>query len=508
MAESRNLGRYELLRILGKGAMGVVYEGLDPTLGRRVAVKTILTSIALDPDVERSYAARFTQEANAVARLNHPNIVQVYDFGVEGDVAYLVMEFIEGRELRSIIDDDERLGIDEIVRIMYELLDALDFAHEAGVIHRDVKPATVMLDARRRAKLADFGVARIQDGGQRTQADTMVGSPAFMSPEQIAGVKIDRRTDIFSAGVILYQLLCGDKPFKGEGPWAVMAAISNDSAAAPSLVRPGIPPVFDAIVARSLAKQPEYRFATAREFAAALRTAIGGGIIMPAPKDDDRPTRHTSDAELEFWRAIQGTGDPAELETYIDRFPDGTYSKLAKVKLSRLRDARKPDGTVATSAGEAATLVVEHRTAPAQSPPKKKRLAGTVALVVAGAIGLLGTALWLKGPLGSDKLVIVVDVLDSKTRTTIPGAYWMPGAGLGQFYGAETRAFAAALDKLSGGNKNRPLVFLCVSAECWLSYNASLRAVQVGYRNVSWFRGGTDAWTGAGFARKNPERID
>ncbi|MCC6474119.1 MAG: serine/threonine protein kinase, partial [Burkholderiales bacterium] len=214
MAELTKLGRYQLRRVLGRGAMGVVYEGLDPSLHRRVAVKTILKNAAIDEETGRAYGARFTLEAKAAARLNHPNIVQVYDFSIEGEVAYLVMEFIEGRELRSFFEAGERFEPAEAVRIMSELLDALDFAHEAGVIHRNVKPANVMLDARRRAKLADFGVARLQDS-ERSAAGTMVGTPAFMSPEQISGGKIDRRTDIFSAGVVLYQLLTGEQPFTG-----------------------------------------------------------------------------------------------------------------------------------------------------------------------------------------------------------------------------------------------------------------------------------------------------
>jgi len=216
MAELTKLGRYELRRVLGRGAMGVVYEGLDPSLSRQVAVKTILKSVALDDETERAYAERFVKEAKAVARLNHPNIVQVYDFGVENEVAYLVMEFIQGRELRSFFEAKESFEPAESVRIMGELLDALEFAHEAGVIHRDIKPANVMLDAQRRVKLADFGVARIQDS-ERSAAGTMVGTPAFMSPEQISGGKIDRRTDLFSAGVVLYQLLTGEQPFTGEG---------------------------------------------------------------------------------------------------------------------------------------------------------------------------------------------------------------------------------------------------------------------------------------------------
>jgi serine/threonine protein kinase len=338
VAEISKLGRYELRRMLGRGAMGVVYEGFDPNLSRRVAVKTILKSIALDPEIERAYAARFIQEAKAVARLNHPNIVQVYDFGVEGEVAYLVMEFIEGRELRNFFEANEKFALEEVVRIMCELLDALEFAHKAGVIHRDVKPANVMLDAQRRAKLADFGVARVQESEHSTMG-TMVGTPAFMSPEQIKGGKIDRRTDIFSAGVVLYQLLTGEQPFKGEGAWTVSRRIVEDEPPPPSSVVHTVSPVFDSVVNKALAKMQTQRYASAGEFAGALRAALANPqqpppVVMPKPKI--KVESRASEAEVEFWRSIQNSNDPAEFETYLQEFPQGTYAQLARVKMAKL----------------------------------------------------------------------------------------------------------------------------------------------------------------------------
>ena len=184
-AGPQTLGRYQLERVLGKGAMGIVYEALDPKLHRKVAIKTILIS-QLDEETAKDFSMRFVREAHAVARLNHPNIVQVYDFGEEGDMAYLVMEFIRGDELKSTLSTGRQFDRKECVRIMCELLDALDFAHEAGVVHRDIKPANVMLDSQGRTKLTDFGVARVTDSdrthAERTQAGTVVGTPAYMSP--------------------------------------------------------------------------------------------------------------------------------------------------------------------------------------------------------------------------------------------------------------------------------------------------------------------------------------
>src|SRR5262252_4953875 len=188
MAEPATLGRYQIERVLGKGAMGVVYEALDPKLNRKVAIKTILVS-QLDEETAKDFSRRFVREAHAVARLNHPNIVQVYDFGEEGGLAYLVMEFIRGSELKSALASGRVFDRRQCVRIMCELLDALDFAHEACVVHRDIKPANVMIDSQGRAKLTDFGVARITDadrsGAERTQAGTVVGTPAYMSRRHV-----------------------------------------------------------------------------------------------------------------------------------------------------------------------------------------------------------------------------------------------------------------------------------------------------------------------------------
>jgi len=360
MAEISKLGRYELRHILGQGAMGVVYEGYDPTLSRRVAIKTILRSHALGAEATHDYSIRFSREAKAAARLNHANIVQVYDFGVEKETAYLVMEFIQGRELRSFFDQDETFGIEESVRIMCELLDALDFAHEAGVIHRDVKPANVILDAQRRVKLADFGVARIQDGADLSQGGTMVGTPAYMSPEQITGGRVDRRTDLFSAGSILYQFLTGARPFKGAGAWTVSKMIVQDEPPLPSTITSTTSPMFDAIVRKALAKNPEDRFPRAKEFATALRDALKmvqigaskdrGDQLTDAPERSatevvtearsNRSTRSNAQAnetELEFWRSIKDGTDPDEFEFYLRKCPNGAYAELATHKVSKLR---------------------------------------------------------------------------------------------------------------------------------------------------------------------------
>ena len=291
------LGRYRLERVLGRGAMGVVYEGFDPRLGRKVAVKTILHG-HLDPQTASDYAARFEREAQAVARLNHPNIVHVHDFGQEGDTAYLVMEFVDGKELKSFFDAKHQFELRDAVRIMCELCDALDFAHQAGVVHRDIKPGNVMLDAQRRVKLTDFGVAKIHDVGrsQVTHAGTMVGTPAYMSPEQISGGTVDRRSDVFSAGIVLYQFLTGSMPFGGGGAWTIAKRIMQDEPPPPTSLNAALPPQFDAVVRKALAKKPAHRYASAAEFAAALREAL---------RNHPAPQRLRVQADERAWRDVE-----------------------------------------------------------------------------------------------------------------------------------------------------------------------------------------------------------
>src|SRR5688572_3332266 len=378
--ELKTLGRYNIERVLGKGAMGVVYEGIDPKLNRRVAIKTILKS-HLDPDTAKDYSMRFSREAQAVARLNHPHIVQVYDFAEEGDIAYLVMEFIRGKELKNFFDANERFDIKEAVRIMCELLDALDFAHNAGIIHRDIKPANVMLDAQARTKLTDFGVARVQDTdrtqAERTQAGTMVGTPAYMSPEQITGGTIDKRSDVFSAGIILYQFLTGEKPFTGGGAWTIAKKIIQEDPPAPSSLNNAVTPFFDAVVNKALSKSAETRYQSAKDFGVALKRALEGRgeeedsdktIVgeMTAPPMRSAPQPRPSAAvggggthsgtlagnqevELEFWRAIKDGNDADDFELYVQQFPTGIYAALAKRKIAKLRGAATDDETSAES---------------------------------------------------------------------------------------------------------------------------------------------------------------
>ena len=338
MSDLKQLGRYKINGILGKGAMGLVYDGLDPTLNRRVAIKTILTR-NLDEATAKHYAMRFQREVRAVARINHPNIVQVYDFGQEGDLAYIVMEYIEGKELKDAFDKKEGFDLVTTFRLMQELLSALDYAHEAGVIHRDIKPANVMVDKKGHAKLTDFGVARIEDPdaqGEATRAGAVIGTPSYMSPEQIQGQPIDRRTDIFSAGVLFYQLLTGQKPFEGT-QWALAKKIIQDDPVWPSKVVQ-IPETIDRVVARALAKAPEHRYQKAGEFGADLKRILEGKepqATMPPPANRPAATAPSA-AEKEFWDGVKDSDDAEEVGLYLEQFPNGFFVEAAKKKIAEL----------------------------------------------------------------------------------------------------------------------------------------------------------------------------
>ncbi len=279
MAEIGNLGKYELRREIGRGAMGVVYEGYDPMIKRVVALKTI-RSDQLTGDESATVIARFRREAQAAGRLSHPNIVPIYDFGEDGGVWYIAMEFVKGRELKEYFDANERFSVPDIVRIMSQMLDALDYSHRQGVIHRDIKPANVFLLADGSVKVADFGIAHI-DSSSLTQVGTVLGTPSYMSPEQIMGLPVDGRSDLFSAGVILYQFLTGERPFAGSATTTMQKVLKEDPLP-PSSLNVQLLPEMDAVMRKALAKRADERFQTAAEFAAAIRAAAARAA-SPAP---------------------------------------------------------------------------------------------------------------------------------------------------------------------------------------------------------------------------------
>jgi serine/threonine-protein kinase len=270
MAEISSLGKYEIRRELGRGAMGVVYQGYDPLIKRIVALKTIRGD-QLSGDDSENVIARFRREAQAAGRLSHPNIVSIYDFGEDDGAWFIAMEFVKGRELKECFEANERFSTKEIVRVMSQILEALDYSHRQGVIHRDIKPANIFMLPDGSVKVADFGIAHIE-ASNLTQVGAVMGTPAYMSPEQIMGLPVDGRSDLFSAGVILYQFLTGERPFSGSAATTMQKVLKEDPLP-PSSLNVQAPLEMDAIVRKALAKRPDDRFQSAAEFAAALRAA-------------------------------------------------------------------------------------------------------------------------------------------------------------------------------------------------------------------------------------------
>jgi serine/threonine-protein kinase len=270
------LGKYQIRGVLGRGAMGTVYDGWDPVIGRRVAIKTVRLLDHADPEAQEGLE-RFKREAQAAGRLSHPNIVGVYDYGETDETAYIVMEFVEGQSLKQMLDARERFQIAETVRIMEQVLAGLQFSHDSGVVHRDIKPGNVMIAKGGRVKLADFGIARIESSVM-TQDGTMLGTPAYMSPEQLMAQTVDSRSDLYSAGVMLYQLLTGERPFEG-GLTAIIHKALNTTPPRPSEISVTAPASLDAVVARAMAKRPFDRYPDADSFARDLRAAVA----TPAP---------------------------------------------------------------------------------------------------------------------------------------------------------------------------------------------------------------------------------
>ena len=282
-----HLGRYEVLSELGQGAMGVVYKAKDPLIDRVVAIKTINLGLALDEKEE--YEGRFYQEAKAAGRLSHPNIVTIYDVGKSGDVAYIAMEFLQGQELRDLMNEGGLLPVDQALNIAAQVAQGLAYAHEHDIVHRDVKPSNIMVVGDGHIKITDFGIARMASAAVRTQTGMVVGSPKYMSPEQVVGKEIDQRSDIFSLGVMLYEMLTEQAPFDGENVNAIMYQTLNLIPPLPSSLNPNVPEMANFIVAKALAKGLEERYQNAKDFAADLRACRDTLIRTAQPEQISKP---------------------------------------------------------------------------------------------------------------------------------------------------------------------------------------------------------------------------
>ena len=269
------LGRYELLKELGRGAMGVVYLGKDAKIGRQVAIKTMALADEFDGETLKNAHDRFFREAETAGRLSHTNIVTIYDVGEDQGLAYIAMDFVAGESLQKYTSPGELLPLNEAVAVVIKIAEALDYAHKHNVVHRDIKPANIMYDrASGRVKITDFGIAAITDLS-RTKTGTILGSPLYMSPEQVSGNKLDGRSDLYSLGVTLYQLLRGELPFEAPSLTGLMFKIANEPHPDVTFLRPDIPATLKVVVDRTLQKDPEARFKNGIEMANALRLSMG-----------------------------------------------------------------------------------------------------------------------------------------------------------------------------------------------------------------------------------------
>jgi serine/threonine-protein kinase len=272
--EKPMLGRYQVERELGKGAMGVVYGGRDPKINRVVAIKTMALAQEFDADELEDVKARFFREAETAGRLNHPNIVTIFDAGEEHDLAYIAMEFLKGRDLVAYTKPDNLLPIAKTMSIMARVAEALSYAHSQNVVHRDIKPANIMYEPESDSvKVTDFGIARITDSS-RTKTGMVLGTPSYMSPEQLAGKKIGGQSDLFSLGAAMFQMICGKLPFQGDSMAQLMFKIANEPHPDIVAIRPDVPDCLAAIINRALAKNPEERFQTGEEMAKAIRACV------------------------------------------------------------------------------------------------------------------------------------------------------------------------------------------------------------------------------------------
>jgi len=348
MAQIERIGKYQITEVVGRGAMGVVYKAFDPNIRRTVAIKTIRLD-GTEEDTTQALLARFRNEAQAAGRLTHPGIVGVHEYGEEDGLAYIAMEFIQGNSLREYFARGTRFGEADAVSTMTQLLEALSYAHEQGVWHRDIKPANLIVMRNGKLKIADFGIARI-DSANLTQTGFVIGTPGYMAPEHYTGGTIDWRADVFSAGVVMYELLTGVKPFAGSVE-AAAYKVCHEHPLPPSQVRndPPSPVAYDAVVARAIAKKTVERFESANAFRYALldahaapvsATLSENTIITEAPRPMKiEPTNPSSGSNPPTPTAGRTTAPPPgwdpvllkQIESQLARF----VGPVAKVMVRR-----------------------------------------------------------------------------------------------------------------------------------------------------------------------------
>jgi len=283
-----NYGRYQIVKELGKGSMGVVYQAHDPQIDRLVALKVLREDRVGGED----FVLRFLKEAKAIGRLSHPNIVTVYDVGRDHGTIYIAMEYLEGKPFNDVIRNGQ-MSLEQNVDIGLQVARTLNYAHSKGIVHRDIKPSNIIFSADGQIKLTDFGIARIEDpdAAQQTQAGDILGTPTYMSPEQVIGKNVDGRSDLYSLGVLLYELTVGRRPFLGNNIAAIFRAITHDAPIAPSQIDPSIPKAISDLIIKALSKNPDERFQTGTAMCDALKTCLESKELIEPPQEKIRGRR-------------------------------------------------------------------------------------------------------------------------------------------------------------------------------------------------------------------------
>lgn len=369
------IGRYRLLRTLGRGAMGVVYLGYDEAIDRQVAIKTIHRTL-LEGEDSAEWLERFRREVRAAGRCLHHNIVTVFEFAEEKGIPYIVMEYVQGRELRDYLKDRQPLPLANAVAVIVQVLHALHHAHASGVVHRDIKPGNIILLSDSQVKVSDFGIARVEAISGMTQQGMTVGTPAYMAPEQFSGLEADRRADIYATGVVLFETLTGSRPFVGRGASELMYKVLNDPPPLATTLNPRLPAELDAVLNKALAKAPDDRFQSAGEFIAILENlrlverevmADGSTLIRVAPV----PTPELPANALSGWDAA--------LLTQVERLLTEVLGPVARVLIRR----------TAQQASSSAELVQQLAAAIPNEPERllfQRRMRGVMGGTLGGSI--------------------------------------------------------------------------------------------------------------------------
>lgn len=377
LGQNTTLGRYEVIRELGRGAMGIVYLGRDPKINRQVAIKTLRFEDEVDEQQAKAIKERFFREAESAGNLTHPNIIRIFDAGEDQDVAYIAMELLEGEDFKKYCEKPNLLPVPRVVEMMINVADALDYANRQGVVHRDIKPANIMLLKDNTLRLTDFGIARIQ-ATSKTATGAVLGTPAYMSPEQVNGKKADGRADIFSLGVTFFELLTGEKPFHADSIAALLYRIANVPHPDPREFNSRVPAAVVPIINKALEKDPEKRYQTAGEMAADLRTCMRTLGEPPLP---DKPAEKPADTVAKKTQPEKRPPQEPRTETQTPASP-ATPAEPDKF-LSELQETFHIGGDPKTKAAESSPspaideTVVEPRPAADKTVIETKPLAGS-----------------------------------------------------------------------------------------------------------------------------------